>query len=74
MDEIREGSIHHTALKFTEDIKNMKIYSNLYKTVQVSAALLTFTSLLVTVKCLECQSSATGSANQELTFLQLCSS
>ncbi|KAG5675845.1 hypothetical protein PVAND_005715 [Polypedilum vanderplanki] len=34
MDEIREGSIHHTALKFTEDIKQMKIYNNLYKTVQ----------------------------------------
>lgn len=36
MEELREASIHHTALKFTEDVKQMKIYSNLYKTVQVS--------------------------------------
>lgn len=36
MEELREASIHHTALKFSEDVKQMKIYSNLYKTVQVS--------------------------------------
>lgn len=35
MEELREASIHHTALKFSEDIKQMKVYSNLYKTVQV---------------------------------------
>lgn len=37
MEELRETSIHHTALKFSEDIKQMKVYSNLFKTVQVSA-------------------------------------
>jgi hypothetical protein len=36
MEELKETSIHHTALKLTEDIKNMKIYGNLFKTVQVS--------------------------------------
>lgn len=36
MEELRETSIHHTALKFSEDIKQMKVYSNLFKTVQVS--------------------------------------
>lgn len=35
MDELRETSIHHTALKFSEDIKQMKVYNNLFKTVQV---------------------------------------
>lgn len=38
MEELRETSIHHTALKFSEDIKQMKVYSNLFKTVQVSRA------------------------------------
>lgn len=37
MEELRETSIHHTALKFSEDIKQMKVYGNLFKTVQVSA-------------------------------------
>lgn len=36
MEELRETSIHHTALKFSEDIKQMRVYSNLFKTVQVS--------------------------------------
>lgn len=36
MEELRDTSIHHTALKFSEDIKQMKVYSNLYKTVQVT--------------------------------------
>lgn len=36
MEELRETSIHHTALKFSEDIKQMKVYTNLFKTVQVS--------------------------------------
>lgn len=36
MEELRETSIQHTALKFSEDIKQMKVYSNLFKTVQVS--------------------------------------
>lgn len=35
MEELKDTSIHHTAIKFSEEIKNMKIYSNLYKTVQV---------------------------------------
>ena len=37
MEELREASMHHTAIKFSEDIKQMKVYTNLYKTVQVSA-------------------------------------
>lgn len=36
MEELRDSSIHHTALKFNEQMKQMKIYNNLYKTVQVS--------------------------------------
>lgn len=36
MEELRETtSIHHTALKFSDDIKQMKVYNNLFKTVQV---------------------------------------
>jgi hypothetical protein len=37
MEELRDSShsIHHTALKFSEEVKQMKIYNNLYKTVQV---------------------------------------
>lgn len=35
MEELKEASIHHTALKIANEIKNMKIYPNLYKTVQV---------------------------------------
>lgn len=35
MEELKDTSIHHTALKLSEDIKNMKIYNNLFKTVQV---------------------------------------
>lgn len=35
MEELRETSVHHTALKFSDDIKQMKVYSNLFKTVQV---------------------------------------
>lgn len=35
MDELKDTSIHHTAIKLTEDVKNLKIYSNLYKAVQV---------------------------------------
>lgn len=35
MEELRETSIHHTALKFSEDIKQMKVYGGLYKAVQV---------------------------------------
>ncbi|XP_055591767.1 TBC1 domain family member 19-like isoform X2 [Uranotaenia lowii] len=34
MEELKDASIHHTALKLTEDIKAMKIYGSLYKTVQ----------------------------------------
>ena len=36
MEELKDTSIHHTAIKFSEDVKNMKIYGNLFKTVQVS--------------------------------------
>jgi hypothetical protein len=35
MEELRDSSIHHTAMKFCDDVKQMKIYGNLYKTVQV---------------------------------------
>lgn len=34
MEELREASIHHTALKVFGDIKSMKLYENLYETVQ----------------------------------------
>ncbi|CAO1340765.1 unnamed protein product [Diamesa hyperborea] len=34
MEELKDTSIHHTAIKFSEDVKNMKIYGNLFKTVQ----------------------------------------
>lgn len=35
MEELRDISIHHTAQKLFNDIKNMKIYDNLFKIVQV---------------------------------------
>ena len=35
MQELKNTSIHHTALKLTSDIQAMKIYASLYKTVQV---------------------------------------
>lgn len=35
MEELKDASIHHTALKLSEDIKAMKIYGSLYKMVQV---------------------------------------
>ncbi|XP_055639366.1 TBC1 domain family member 19 isoform X2 [Toxorhynchites rutilus septentrionalis] len=34
MEELKDTSIHHTALKLSEDIKAMKIYGSLYKMVQ----------------------------------------
>lgn len=34
MEELRDASIHHTALKVFGDIKSMKLYENLYETVQ----------------------------------------
>ncbi|XP_058450696.1 TBC1 domain family member 19 isoform X4 [Malaya genurostris] len=34
MEELKDASIHHTALKLAEDIKSMKIYGSLYKMVQ----------------------------------------
>ncbi|XP_055919888.1 TBC1 domain family member 19 [Eupeodes corollae] len=34
MQELKNTSIHHTALKLTSDIQAMKIYASLYKTVQ----------------------------------------
>ncbi|XP_058814857.1 TBC1 domain family member 19 isoform X2 [Topomyia yanbarensis] len=34
MEELKDASIHHTALKLAEDIKAMKIYGSLYKMVQ----------------------------------------
>jgi hypothetical protein len=36
MEELKDTSIHHTALKLVDEIKNMKTYGNLFKTVQVS--------------------------------------
>lgn len=36
MDELKDTSIHHTALKLLNDIRNMKNYEeSIYKTVQV---------------------------------------
>ncbi|KAG4073830.1 hypothetical protein HA402_014035 [Bradysia odoriphaga] len=34
MDELKDASIHHTAIKISNEIKNMKLYGQLYKTVQ----------------------------------------
>lgn len=34
MEELRDASIHHTALKVFDDIKSMQMYTNLYETVQ----------------------------------------
>lgn len=34
MEELKDASIHHTALKLTSDIQTMKVYGNLYKMVQ----------------------------------------
>lgn len=45
MEELRETSIHHTALKFSEDVKQMKVYSNLFKTVQVCVGCAIFSSI-----------------------------
>ena len=36
MEELKDTSIHHTALRLAEDVKTMKLYGNLYKMVQVS--------------------------------------
>lgn len=36
MEELKDASIHHTAIKISNEIKNMKLYSQLYKTVQVN--------------------------------------
>lgn len=38
MEELKDASIHHTAIKVSSEIKNMKLYSQLYKTVQVNNA------------------------------------
>lgn len=35
MEELRDASIHHTAIKLFSDIKCMKLYDSLYQTVQV---------------------------------------
>lgn len=34
MEELKDASIHHTALKLTNDIQTQKVYGNLYKMVQ----------------------------------------
>lgn len=34
MEELKDASIHHTALKLTSDIQTMAVYGNLYKMVQ----------------------------------------
>lgn len=36
MEELKDASIHHTAIKISNEIKNMKLYGQLYKTVQVN--------------------------------------
>lgn len=57
MEELRDASIHHTALKFSEDIKQMKVYSNLFKTVQV---------MLLSITCQrDFDVSETGNFNQK---------
>lgn len=35
MEGIKEEAIHHTALKFAEEIKNLSIYKSFYSDVQV---------------------------------------
>lgn len=35
MEELKDASIHHTAIKISNDIKSMKLYNNLFKMVQV---------------------------------------
>lgn len=54
MEELKDTSIHHTAIKFSEDVKNMKIYGNLFKTVQVSVWLYTETVRKKTGKSSSC--------------------
>lgn len=44
MEELKDASIHHTALKLSEEIKNMKIHNILYNSVQVSIYLIIFHS------------------------------
>lgn len=34
MEELKDASIHHTALKLTTDLQTMQVYGNLYKMVQ----------------------------------------
>lgn len=34
MDELKDASIHHTAIKLSNDIKTMKLYDDLFKRVQ----------------------------------------
>lgn len=34
MDELKDASIHHTAIKLAQDIKSMRVYENLYRMVQ----------------------------------------
>lgn len=35
MEELRDTSIHHTAIKICEDVKKMKNYDKLYGSIQV---------------------------------------
>lgn len=48
MEELKDASIHHTALKLSEDIKAMKIYGSLYKMVQVR---LKFADCVIILRC-----------------------
>lgn len=34
MDELKDASIHHTAIKLSNDIKTMKLYDDLFQRVQ----------------------------------------
>lgn len=34
MEELKDASIHHTAIKLSNDIKTMKLYDDLFKRVQ----------------------------------------
>lgn len=46
MEELKDASIHHTALKLSEEIKNMKIHNILYNSVQVSIYLIIFHQII----------------------------
>lgn len=54
MEELRDTSIHHTAIKLFGDIKSMKLYENLFKMVQVwSWNYYSFIGICLLLQCLQ---------------------